>query len=347
MDDYRKAIDKMNQIFIGKNGKEELPYMKNKKMEDLKLQIKQLDASLKSYLQGDYQGVKDEIEVINKINETFLMEKLKHPLITKYEPQGQFGDNTKIFFPLYQCNYPIELLKYTAIVNCYSRFDEFNIPPEVVKRMNELENQKRGLRELVINTCREYNQLVMSVKKETERTIFQDEFNKLINENISRLQNVYWSSQSGYDSPISRLRKKIDEIAKKINEFKHNSLKINDICEQISKKQFFHIEKNSDIYTRDEFVSEQENVCKQTSEFINDKAKEIIGLLMKSYSFIENVEENDVFKGFKAYIEEISEKGFNDALERALTNSIISMHRAMLGDGNNSYLSAFFRVDIL
>ena len=347
MDDYKKAIDKMNQIFIGKNGKEELPYMKNKKMEDLKLQIKQLDASLKSYLQGDYQGVKDEIEVINKINETFLMEKLKHPLITKYEPQGQFGDSTKIFFPLYQCNYPIELLKYTAIVNCYSRFDEFNIPPEVVKRMNELENQKRGLRELVINTCREYNQLVMSVKKETERTIFQDEFNKLINENISRLQNVYWSSQSGYDSPISRLRKKIDEIAKKINEFKHNSLKINDICEQISKKQFFHIEKNSDIYTKDEFVSEQENVCKQTSEFINDKAKEIIGLLMKSYSFIENVEENDVFKGFKAYIEEISEKGFNDALERALTNSIISMHRAMLGDGNNSYLSAFFRVDIL
>ncbi len=37
--------------------------------------------------------------------------------------------------------------------------------------MNELENQKRGLRELVINTCREYNSLVMSVKKDTEHTI--------------------------------------------------------------------------------------------------------------------------------------------------------------------------------
>ena len=63
MEDYKRAIDKMNQIFIGRNIKEDLPYMRNKKMEDLKLQIKQLDASLKAYLQGDYQGVKDEIEI--------------------------------------------------------------------------------------------------------------------------------------------------------------------------------------------------------------------------------------------------------------------------------------------
>ena len=40
-------------------------------------------------------------------------------------------------------------------------------------------------------------------------------------------------------------------------------------------------------------------------------------------------------------------KGFNDALERSLTNSIIAMHRAMLGEGGNTYLSAFFRVDML
>lgn len=68
---------------------------------------------------------------------------------------------------------------------------------------------------------------------------------------------------------------------------------------------------------------------------------------MKSYNFISNVDEVEVFKGFKAYIEEISKKGFNDALERSLTNSIISMNRAMLGEGGNAYLSAFFRVDVL
>jgi hypothetical protein len=68
---------------------------------------------------------------------------------------------------------------------------------------------------------------------------------------------------------------------------------------------------------------------------------------MVNYRFIENVDDTEVFKGFKQYIEEISKKGFNDSLERALTNSIITMHRAMLGEGNNSYLSAFFRIDIM
>ena len=349
MEDYKRAIDKMNQIFIGRNVKEDLPYMRNKKMEDLKLQIKQLDASLKAYLQGDYQGVKDEIEIINKVNEPFLADKLKSPLISKFEPPGGvYGDNQKIYFQLYQCNYPIDLLKYAAIVNCYARFEEFNVSPEVVKRITELENDKRVLREQVINACREYNTLVMSVKKETERAIFQDEFNKLINENISRLQIQSWNI-SNCDSYINRWLKKIKEISLKIGEFKQNSITINEICEQISKKPFFHIEKNSDIYDQDKFIEEQENTCKTTLEFIEDKTREIISLLMKSYSFIENVEEPEVFKGFKAYIEEISEKGFNDALERALTASIVSMQRAMLGDGkgNNSYLPAFFRVDIL
>ena len=83
--------------------------------------------------------------------------------------------------------------------------------------------------------------------------------------------------------------------------------------------------------------------AKKTSQFIEEKATEIVDLLMKSYNFISNVDEVEVIKGFKAYIEEISKKGFNDALERSLTNSIIAMHRAMLGEGGNSYLSPFFQ----
>ena len=347
MDDYAKLINKMNQILLGKNTKDELPYMRNKKMEDLRLQIKQLDASIKQYLQGDNPNVKEEVELISKMNENTLMEKLRHPLICKLEPQGQFGENQKYFFNLYQCNYPTELLRYTAIVNCYSRFEDFAISPDIVKRINELENQKRGIRENVINACREYNQLVVSVKKETEKIIFQEEFNELISSRISRLQNKFWDESGGFDQPIKKMKEKVQEISKKINEFKENALKINDICEQIGKKLFFHIEKNSDIYNKDAFIAEQERVCEETSNFIKNKADEIINLLMVNYRFIENVDDTEVFKGFKQYIEEISKKGFNDSLERALTNSIITMHRAMLGEGNNSYLSAFFRIDIM
>ena len=67
------------------------------------------------------------------------------------------------------------------------------------------------------------------------------------------------------------MKEKVQEISKKINEFKENALKINDICEQIGKKLFFHIEKNSEIYNKDAFIAEQERVCNETSEFIKMK----------------------------------------------------------------------------
>ena len=298
-------------------------------------------------MQGENPIVRDELDALSKIDQNKLMDKLKHPLIVELVQTSQFNRSEEIFFKLYQCNYPSELMKYSAYVNCYSRFEEFSITGDTVKFIKELETQKRRIRELVINACREYNHLVLSVKKETEKIIFKEEFNKLINDNVMRLQNNYWNQQGGFDKVINQVRTKVKEMSKMINEFKSHSMKINDICEQISKKLFFHIEKNADIYNKDDFILEQERVCKETSQFIEEKATEIIDLLMKSYSFISNVDEVEVFKGFKAYIEEISKKGFNDALERSLTNSIITMHRAMLGEGGNAYLSAFFRVDVL
>ena len=347
MEDYEKLIQRMNTILLGKNSKEELPYEKNKKMEELRKELKTLKGSVKAYLQGENPIVRDELDALSKIDQNKLMDKLKHPLIVELVQTSQFNRSEEIFFKLYQCNYPSELMKYSAYVNCYSRFEEFSITGDTVKFIKELETQKRRIRELVINACREYNHLVLSVKKETEKIIFKEEFNKLINDNVMRLQNNYWNQQGGFDKVINQVRTKVKEMSKMINEFKSHSMKINDICEQISKKLFFHIEKNADIYNKDDFILEQERVCKETSQFIEEKATEIIDLLMKSYSFISNVDEVEVFKGFKAYIEEISKKGFNDALERSLTNSIITMHRAMLGEGGNAYLSAFFRVDVL
>jgi len=85
LDDYYKAINKMNMIFNPKNLKEEHPYMKNKKVEDVKNLMKLLGGILKAYLQGEVPAVKDELEYILKINDQILDEKLKIPLLIKYE----------------------------------------------------------------------------------------------------------------------------------------------------------------------------------------------------------------------------------------------------------------------
>jgi hypothetical protein len=85
LEDYSKAIQKMNLIFNPKNVKEEHPYLKSKKTEDVRQSMKNLAAILKSYLQGEVPGVKEELEYILKINDQVLDEKLKIPLLIKYE----------------------------------------------------------------------------------------------------------------------------------------------------------------------------------------------------------------------------------------------------------------------
>jgi phosphate uptake regulator len=71
MEDYEKLIQKMNQILLGKNSKEELPYEKNKKMEELRKELKTLKGSVKAYLQGENPVVKDELEALSKIKSSF------------------------------------------------------------------------------------------------------------------------------------------------------------------------------------------------------------------------------------------------------------------------------------
>ena len=45
-------------------------------MEDLKLQIKQLDSSIKQYLQSDNLNAKKEVELISKKNEKYFNGKI-------------------------------------------------------------------------------------------------------------------------------------------------------------------------------------------------------------------------------------------------------------------------------
>lgn len=85
LEDYSKAIQKMNLIFNPKNVKEEHPYLKSKKMEDVRQSMKILGGIFKSYLQGEVPGVKEELEEIMKTTDQVLDEKMKIPLIIKYE----------------------------------------------------------------------------------------------------------------------------------------------------------------------------------------------------------------------------------------------------------------------
>ncbi len=247
-------------------------------------------------------------------------------------------------FLLYQCNFPIDLLHLFSINYTLSRFEEFSIPPEIVKKINELEENTRPIRETVINVVREYNNLVLSIKTPIEQTIFQEEFNRLIFENISRLQARLWNS-NGNETYLNKFKRRIEEVKEKIIKFKENTESIKCKCDEISKNVYFELEKNNDIYERNKLIEQLRKKRHSASSFINEKAKEILDLIMLSYKFIENVEDPDVFKGFKSYIEEIAEKGFYDAVEKALVNSITSMHRAMLGY-KNSNPSPFLKIYI-
>jgi len=207
-----------------------------------------------------------------------------------------------------------------------------------------LEETTRLIRELVINVVREYNNLVLSIKTPIEQTIFQEEFNRLIFENVSRLQTRLWNS-TGNETYLHKFKRRIEEVKEKIIKFKENTESIKSKCEEISKNVYFELEKNNDIYERNQLVEQLKKKRHKASSFINEKAKEILELIMLSYKFIENVEDSEVFKGFKSYIEEIAEKGFYDAVEKALVNSITSMHRAMLGY-KNANPSPFLKIYI-
>jgi len=319
----------MNQIFNPKKPKDDAQFQKTTKMAEIKNQLKLLKNILQGYLTGDNPELKREIENINSINNDKLEDKLKIALVQKYE-----NPSIKPYFQLYQCNYPTELLRLFAINNCLSRMEEYTIAPDIVKKINE-QGKTRLMFETVVNVIREYNNLVLSIRNVNEKNIFYDEFTRLINENVSKVQNRFWNSL-GNETYLQKFQKRIKEVATKIQQFQDNTEKIYEICSQISLNTYFNIEKNNDIYEKEQFEAEQKQIQENTSNFINKKSSDILDLLLKSYDFIAAVEDPQVHVGFKNYIEEISEKNFNESIEKSLVNSITTMHRAMLGYKNTN-----------
>jgi hypothetical protein len=328
MEDYAKCLNRMNQIFNPKKPKEEHKYMKTKKYDELNSQINQLTVTLKSYLTGEHPEIKDELEKFLKINDNTLEEKLQQSLVVPYNPPEE-----KPFFQLYQCNYPIELLRLYATNNCFQRIEEFPVPPEIYKKVIDLEERTRPLKENVLTTVRDYNNLVLSITNEIEHAIFQEDFQRMIVENINRIQYKNWNS-IGNETILNKFKRRIEEVTAKINQFKANTEAIYEICETISKRTFFAIDRSKEIYEKQKFVEEQKQIREANALFINARAKDILELIIKSYKNIEHSTDPEVFKGFRQYLEAITEKGdksFLCAVEKVLTNSIINMDRAMFG----------------
>ena len=107
----------------------------------------------------------------------------------------------------------------------------------------------------------------------------------MINENVSKVQNRFWNSL-GNETYLNKFQKRIKEVAAKIQQFQDNTEKIYEICSQISLNSYFNIEKNNDIYEKEQFEAEQKIIQENTSGFIHKKAQEILELLLKSYDFI-------------------------------------------------------------
>jgi dynein heavy chain len=345
LDDYAKNINRMNLIFNPKKPKEELKYQTTKAHQELSNQIKQMNVLLKSYLLGDHPEVKEDLERLLKVTDEVLDDKLKIPLVVQYDPPS----GEKPFFQLYQCNYPLDLLRLYATNNCFQRIEEYSVPPDVFKRITELEENTRPLRENVLNIVREYNNLVLSVKTPIEHAIFQEEFARMQTENINRIQIKFWNS-IGNETILNKFKKRIDEVSQKLLQFKLNTDAIQDIADNLSKKTFFALERNNEIVEKEKFLDEQKIAREKIASQISTKAKDIHDLIIKSYKFIENSSEADVFKGFKSYIEDLvekSEKSFINAVEKILTNSIVNMDRAMLGYGETvpqPFLRVFIKI---
>lgn len=329
LEEYQKCLSKLNQIFEPKlNPKEEQQHQKTSKYNELKTQIVYMENILKIQTMQT-GGFKDELSTLSKVNDQYLDDKLKAPLIKPFfiNEDVIIGDMS-----LYQCNYPVDLLKLYAYNNVYSRFEEFSISPDIIKKIQEKEEKTRQLRETVLKTIRDFNNLVHSIKDNTEQTIFQEEFNKLKVEGINKVTSNAWNSRSN-ENYLNKFKKLIVEVQAKINDFKENNNKIYAICDQISKISYFKLERNNDIYDITRFEEEQNKLREKTAIFIKTKANEILDLINNSYSFIKHLEgKEEVYKGFKIYIEDISEKYFNESLDKALIYSINSMHKAMLGN---------------
>lgn len=344
IEEYLKLYDRLNQIFDPrKPPKEEQPHQRFKKMDELRTQIRFFEQSIKTYMMGE-GPIEPELNSLIEIKDFILEEKLKTPLIKIYDFQYPTSYE-KAFFDFYQCNYPSDLLRLFAINNVLSRFEEFSILPEIVRKLSDMEDKTRPLREFVTTVIREYNNLISCVKTNAEQIIFQEEFFKLKQDNISKVSAKVWNSL-GNDTYLNKFRKKVEDIQLKLNKFKQNTESIYTLCDQVSKISYFHIEKSNEIYDRSSFIEEQKKHRDQTFIFIKQKAKEIVENLMKSYKNIEHVDDPEVFKGFKSYIEDISEKYFNESIEKALIFSIHSMHRAMLGYKNTNP-TPFLKINIL
>ena len=66
----------------------------------------------------------------------------------------------KTYFEYYQCNYPPDLLRLFVINSVLPRFEEFSVVADIIRKINDMKDKTRLVREFVTTVIREYNILM-------------------------------------------------------------------------------------------------------------------------------------------------------------------------------------------
>lgn len=123
---------------------------------------------------------------------------------------------------------------------------------------------------------------------ENERNLFAEHLqstDKVIHPGINRYK---WSSKTNVDSFLGRsCRGSCHDLYNKLKEFKSNTEKIDQKCQEIANKQFLSINKKKS-YLIAEFEEEQEKHRKEIKVKLNDILREICEILANSYELFAN-----------------------------------------------------------
>lgn len=186
----------------------------------------------------------------------------------------------------------------------------------------------RVLRELSMVVVREYNQII-DFMDDYERNLFAEHLqaaNKIIQPGITRFK---WSSKANVDSFLGRTCRGVcSDLYNKLKEFKTNTEKIEQKCQEIASKLFLKINKKHS-YQIDEFYEEQRDHRHDIKDKLEKILKEISDILSHSYELFANGRKETQLFWFN-YVKDIDRK-IEDALKKGIKNSLVEFY-LVIGD---------------
>jgi dynein heavy chain, axonemal len=178
----------------------------------------------------------------------------------------------------------------------------------------------------------EYNQII-DFMDDNERNLFAEHLqttNKVIQPGITRFK---WSSKANVDSFLGRTCRGIcSDLYNKLKEFKANTDKIEQKCQEIASKLFLKINKKHS-YQIGEFYDEQKEHREDIKQKLQTILKEITDILCRSYELFTNGRKDTQLFWFN-YVKDIDRK-IEDALKKGIKNSLIEFY-VVIGDADKN-----------